>query len=142
MRYALMIISFCLFNIVFACEINTPEKLSNEITTRFISGQIATMDKLQVPRMRRIVIQHSLRYGLPVENHHSYTETAKWLKTDKEIESFNHKALEFRWCKKGVCLYEAFNGISHNTLYIKHIYYRFDKNHCPYVDTIVFMSGD
>lgn len=95
----------------------------------------------------QIYIEHSIGEGADgtpifVTAVQSFAELAELLESRQADETFPEpKSRALRRCANGVCSYDFFTGISHNSLYLKEIRYN-DYVECLELETIWFLDGD
>jgi len=126
------------------CAITDIKQFAEMVATAHKQEALAAIDRKYFGKKPfEVVIENSLGEGDQFErtNVTSFTEAANWLKK-RQSEGFPSPDIrKLVNCENGVCLFDFFEGINHNTLYLKEIHYNGTLK-CAELKLIQFLDGN
>ena len=121
---------------------------ARELASAHANKKLASLDKKYSELGPfQVYIEHSIGEGTDgtpifVTAVRSFRELAELLDSRQTSEGFpDPKSRPLRRCSNGVCSYDFFTGISHNSLYLKEVRYN-DYVKCLKIEVIWFLDGD
>jgi len=125
------------------CNDITIEKTVNLLADAYAKKHMEVLDGFGIKSEEvQFVIEHSITFDYEVEEIKTFSQAEQWLKsleTEKGMPAREVRPLS--WCRKGLCVFDFEEGISHNTLYIHKVTYDY-KNGCPSLRTVFLLNGD
>ncbi len=126
-----------------ACKDTTIEKAIKLLTDAYAGKRMKTLDGIGIKGDEvQFVIEHSLTSDYEVEEARTFSQADRWLRSleiEKDMPSREVRPLV--WCRKGLCVFDFEDGISHNALYIDKVTYVY-KQGCPSLRTVFLLNGD
>lgn len=126
-----------------ACKNTTIEKAVNLLANAYAAKRMESLDCIGIKGEEvQFVIEHSLTFDYEVEEAKTFSQAEQWLRNleiEKDMPTREVRSLD--WCRKGLCVFNFEEGISHNTLYIHKVIYGY-KNGCPSLRTVFLLNGD
>ncbi len=126
------------------CPITDIHAFAEMVAAQHKAGTLENLDQhYEGRRPFKIIIENSLAEEDAFERKTvtSFAAAAGWINA-RRVEGFPQPDVrKLLYCKKGVCLFDFFEGIHHNTLYLYQITYSGTPT-CATLKTIQFLDGD
>lgn len=125
------------------CQDDQIEKELQTLADAYVARRLEILDGTGIKQEKiQFVVEHSLAFDYEVEESKTFAGAEQWLRsleTEKDFPRRETRPLD--WCRKGLCIFNFEEGISHNTLYIHKVIYGY-RNGCPYLKTVFLLNGD
>jgi hypothetical protein len=142
-KLVLFLFSLIISN-AFACQISDINAFARDIATSYKSRTMEYLDaKYTLKEPIEVIIEHSLLEDEVFEKKKfkDFKSIQEWL-TSREMDRLPHREIrKLLSCREGECLYDFYEGILHNTLYLHDIKYS-GNNNCAAISVINFYDGD
>ncbi len=126
------------------CPITDIRAFAEMVAAQHKAGTLEKLDQRYAGRRPfKVIIENSLAEGDAFERKTvtSFAAAAGWINA-RRVEGFPQPDVrKLLYCRKGVCEFDFFAGINHNTLYLYQITYRGTPT-CATLKTIQFLDGD
>lgn len=126
-----------------ACKDTSIEKAVKALADAYAKKRMEALDSIGIKGEEvQFVIEHSLTFDYEVEEAKTFSQAERWLRSlevEKEMPAREVRPLE--WCRKGLCVFNFEEGLSHNTLTIHKVTYGY-RNGCPSLRTVFLLNGD
>lgn len=140
---SLAVASPCLALAEAPCVIGSLEELMKRFAAAFAERKLEKLDR-ERPWVDpiQIVVEHSIQFATENDEVSSLGAAEKWLRKREGEEGLPARASRpLKSCSKGLCVFDFFDGISHNTVYLHHVLYGCRSGR-PYIKAAFFLDGD